>query len=208
MIYVKYFLLVIKYILLVFLVSLSLLFISVFIQIKVSPNKIPSIFGYKPFIVLSGSMETELYKGDLAIVKTVDKNTLIKQDTIAFRDNKNYVVTHRIVDIIQKKGKKEFITKGDNNNGNDSGTVSLDNIEGKYIFKISGLGNVLLELKKPLTLFVILGIIAVFGIIWIILGNNRLSSSERKELESLRKEKQQKKIVINIFKCLYRCVMF
>lgn len=193
MIYVKYFLLVIKYILLVFLVSLSLLFISVFIQIKVSPNKIPSIFGYKPFIVLSGSMETELYKGDLAIVKTVDKNTLIKQDTIAFRDNKNYVVTHRIVDIIQKKGKKEFITKGDNNNGNDSGTVSLDNIEGKYIFKISGLGNVLLELKKPLTLFVILGIIAVFGIIWIILGNNRLSSSERKELESLRKEKQQKK---------------
>lgn len=161
MIYVKYFLLVIKYILLVFLVSLSLLFISVFIQIKVSPNKIPSIFGYKPFIVLSGSMETELYKGDLAIVKTVDKNTLIKQDTIAFRDNKNYVVTHRIVDIIQKKGKKEFITKGDNNNGNDSGTVSLDNIEGKYIFKISGLGNVLLELKKPLTLFVILGIIAV-----------------------------------------------
>jgi len=192
-IYVKYFLLVIKYILLVFLVSLSLLFISVFIQIKVSPNKIPSIFGYKPFIVLSGSMETELYKGDLAIVKTVDKNTLIKQDTIAFRDNKNYVVTHRIVDIIQKKGKKEFITKGDNNNGNDSGTVSLDNIEGKYIFKISGLGNVLLELKKPLTLFVILGIIAVFGIIWIILGNNRLSSSERKELESLRKEKQQKK---------------
>ena len=193
MIYVKYFLLVIKYILLVFLVSLSLLFISVFIQIKVSPNKIPSIFGYKPFIVLSGSMETELYKGDLAIVKTVDKNTLIKQDTIAFRDNKNYVVTHRIVDIIQKKGKKEFITKGDNNNGNDSGTVSLDNIEGKYIFKTSGLGNVLLELKKPLTLFVILGIIAVFGIIWIILGNNRLSSSERKELESLRKEKQQKK---------------
>lgn len=193
MIYVKYFLLVIKYILLVFLVSLSLLFISVFIQIKVSPNKIPSIFGYKPFIVLSGSMETELYKGDLAIVKTVDKNTLIKQDTIALRDNKNYVVTHRIVDIIQKKGKKEFITKGDNNNGNDSGTVSLDNIEGKYIFKISGLGNVLLELKKPLTLFVILGIIAVFGIIWIILGNNRLSSSERKELESLRKEKQQKK---------------
>lgn len=193
MIYVKYFLLVIKYILLVFLVSLSLLFISVFIQIKVSPNKIPSIFGYKPFIVLSGSMETELYKRDLAIVKTVDKNTLIKQDTIAFRDNKNYVVTHRIVDIIQKKGKKEFITKGDNNNGNDSGTVSLDNIEGKYIFKTSGLGNVLLELKKPLTLFVILGIIAVFGIIWIILGNNRLSSSERKELESLRKEKQQKK---------------
>ena len=74
--------------------------ISVFIQTKVSPEKIPSIFGYKPFIVLSGSMEAEIYKGDLAIVKNVDATTLKKNDIIAFRDEEGYVVTHRIVKVV------------------------------------------------------------------------------------------------------------
>ena len=181
---------VIKYILLAFLVFLAGLFISVFIQAKMKPNKIPSMLGYKPFIVLSGSMESELYKGDLAIVKNVDANTLKENDIIAFRDKEDYVVTHRIIEIKNNNGKKEFVTKGDNNNTEDSGTVSLAEVEGKYIGKISGCGNVLLVMQKPLTLCIILVLIVVIGILWITAGNNKLSASERKELEQLRKEKQ------------------
>ena len=183
---------VFKYILLCVLVFLASICISVFIQTKVNPDKIPSIFGYKPFIVLSGSMESELYKGDLAIVKKVDVNTLKENDVIAFRDEKNHVVTHRIVNVIDNNGKTEFITKGDNNNTNDLGTVKLDDIEGKYSFKISKLGNVLLTLQKPLTLCILLVIILIAGVLWIGLGNNKLSSDERKELEQLRREKQNK----------------
>ena len=63
---------ILKYILINILVFLAIICISVFIQTKVNPNKIPSIFGYKPFIVLSGSMETEIYVGDLVIVKSID----------------------------------------------------------------------------------------------------------------------------------------
>ena len=181
-----------KYIILTILVFLAILFISVFIQTKVNPNKIPSIFGYKPFIVLSGSMETEIYKGDLAIVKNVDVNTLKQNDIIAFRDQDNYVVTHRIVEIVDNNGAKGFITKGDNNNNEDSGTVNIDNVEGKYISKISGFGNVLLVMQKPITLCITLVLIVVIGILWISFDNNKLSSDERKELEQLRKEKQEK----------------
>ena len=184
---------ILKYIVLTILVILALLFISIFIQTKVSPNKIPSIFGYKPFIVLSGSMETELYKGDLAIVKVVDANTLKENDIIAFKDQDNYVVTHRIIEIVNNNGTKSFVTKGDNNNNEDSGTVSMDSVEGKYISKISGFGNVLLVMQKPITLAITLIIIVVVGFLWIVLDNNKLSSDERKELEQLRKAKQEKK---------------
>lgn len=183
---------VIKYFVFTILLLLAGLFISVFIQTKVNPDKIPSMFGYKPFIVLSGSMETEIYKGDLVIVKNVDANTLKEKDIIAFRDKDDYVVTHRIVEIKTNNGTKEFITKGDNNNSNDGGTVSLDKVEGKYISKISGFGNVLLVMQKPITLIITLILIIVIGIIWIMIGNNKLSVDERKELEMLRKEKSKK----------------
>lgn len=171
---------------------MAILCISVFVQTKINPQKIPSILGYKPFIVLSGSMETEIYEGDLAIVKNVDVNKLEKGDIIAFRDENNHVVTHRIVTISKNNGKLEFITKGDNNNSNDDGTVKEDAIEGKYVGKIKGLGNIILILQKPLTLCVILGIILIFGVLWIVSGNSKLSSEERKELEQLRKEKLEK----------------
>lgn len=105
-----------KYVLIFILVFLAVICLSVFIQTKTNKNKIPSIFGYKPFIVLSGSMESQLNKGDLAIVKEVDIKSLKENDIIAFRDTENHVVTHRIVNVIRDNGKVEFITKGDNNN--------------------------------------------------------------------------------------------
>ena len=181
-----------KIVIITILIFLAIICISVFVQTKTHPDKIPSIFGYKPFIVLSGSMESELYKGDLAIVKNVDANTLKEKDIIAFRDADNYVVTHRIVEIKTNNGSKQIITKGDNNNHEDSGTVSSDRVEGKYVYKISGFGNVLLLMQKPLTLVIILAIIIVAGILWIAIDNNKLSKEERKELERLRKEKQKK----------------
>ena len=179
---------IIKYFLITVLTLLALICMWVFVQTLTKPNEVPSIFGYKPFIVLSGSMETELYRGDLAIVKEVDVNSLKENDIIAFKDKDNYVVTHRIVKIEKDK----FITKGDNNNKEDSDPVSKSKIEGLCVYKISGLGSVLLVLQKPITLVIIIGIIIMVGIVWITFDSNKLSIEERKELEQLRKEKNKK----------------
>lgn len=86
-------------------VSVIILLISgiVFIKSKKNQDEVPSIFGYKPFIVLSGSMATEICKGDLVIVKKVDAKELKENDIIAFRDNENYVVLHRIVKKNRRK---------------------------------------------------------------------------------------------------------
>ena len=169
---------------------LALIFIWIFIQSRVNPDKVPSLFGYKFFIVLSGSMEPEIYKGDLVIVKNTDSNTLKENDIIAFRDKDGYVVTHRIVEINYDDGKK-FITKGDNNNVNDADSVALESVEGIYTSKIGGLGNVLVVMQEPVTIVVVISVIILAGILWITLDNNKLSTSERKELELLRKQKDQ-----------------
>ena len=184
----KYIIKTLKYLGYILLILLVMIFIWIFIQTKIKPNEIPSIFGYKPFIVLSGSMETEIYKGDLVIVKDIDASKLKKNDIIAFSDEDNYVVTHRIVNIVKKEnGKLEFITKGDNNNEEDSGTVKFEDVEGIYVKKISGFGNVILIMQKPITLGIILAFIILIGALWITSGNNKLSKEEKIELERLRK---------------------
>ncbi len=182
---------IVQYVVLTVLVLLVVICAAVFIQTKVNPDKIPSIFGYKPFVVLSGSMETEIFKGDLAVTREVDAESLQKNDIVAFRDAENHVVTHRVVDIIDVNGEKKLVTKGDNNNNNDSDTVSMKDVEGKYLFKLSGFGNLVMMMQEPLTLVVVLVIILVVGGIWMMLGNNKLSKEEREELEKLRKERSK-----------------
>ncbi len=49
-------------------------------------DEVPSFFGWKPFIVLSGSMETQISVGDLVIVKEVDTSIFKKGDNNNIRD--------------------------------------------------------------------------------------------------------------------------
>ena len=182
---------ILQYVVVCVLAFLVLVCISVFIQTKVNPNKIPSIFGYKPFVVLSGSMEAEIFRGDLAVKREVDAKSLQKNDIVAFRDAENHVVTHRVVDIVDVNGEKRLVTKGDNNNNNDSDTVGMKDVEGKYLFKLSGFGNLVMIMQEPVTLIIVLVAIATIGGGWMMLGKNKLSKNEREELEKLRKERSK-----------------
>ena len=51
-----------------------------------------------------------------------------------------YTVIHRIKSKTQKNGQFTFITKGDNNNTEDSEPVSEEQLIGKLIFKVRFLG--------------------------------------------------------------------
>lgn len=70
---------------------LPILFVSSAILINsiIYPDEIPSFFGWKPFIVLSGSMETEIFPGDLAIVKDEGVENLKVDDVIAFKSRRH-----------------------------------------------------------------------------------------------------------------------
>lgn len=47
-------------------------------------NEVPSLFGYSSVVILSGSMRPDFNKGDYALVKSVDTNSLAVGDIIAF----------------------------------------------------------------------------------------------------------------------------
>ncbi len=132
------------------------------------PDKIPDVFGYKPLMVVSHSMEDYINKGDLVIVKMVDKSNLQKQDIIAYRlEGQNFVVTHRINDIKEVDGEIKYQTKGDNNSTPDGDLIKFSEVEGKYVTKIPKLGNFLLFMQDPKGLVIMLLVVLVIGLIWI-----------------------------------------
>lgn len=97
------------------------------------------VFPIKPIAIATGSMEKELYVGDIAIIKKCNANDVNVGDIIEYQMD-GYTVVHRIVEKKQTKGEYYFITKGDNNNKPDSDEVREDQLIGKVVFKIKYLG--------------------------------------------------------------------
>lgn len=184
---------------LILLILIPILFVSgvILINSYVHPDEVPSFFGWKPFIVLSGSMETQISVGDLVIVKEVDTGTLKKGDIIAFREN-DIVITHRIDDIITEDDKVKYITKGDNNNTRDEGTVLPEQVEGIFICNISGLGNLAIFIQTPIGMIVSLSIPVILLVIIGIMDSKKTNKiineklNKQKEMEEeIQKLKKQ-----------------
>ena len=174
-----------------------LLNIYIIIQAKSKPNSVPSIFGYKPFIVMSGSMESKLYAGDLVFVKNVDPKTLQVNDIIAFKDSDNIVRTHRIINIVNTDKGRCYETKGDNNNDKDDNIVCPEMVEGRYHSRIPKVGNAILFIQQPLG-FIIMMLTILIICIFIYLASNKnnnkkLSDEELKEFEEFKKAKAAEK---------------
>lgn len=179
--------------LLLILIPILIVNIHIMVQAKNDKDTVPNIFGYKPFIVLSGSMETKIRIGDLIITKIIDPASLKVDDVIAFRDEENTVTTHRIIDIIDKDGTTYFVTKGDNNSSQDRYLVKYKDVEGIYITRIPGIGQALNELSKPTTMIiVILGITIVFILLFSI-SNKKMRKKEQEEYRRYLREKEQNK---------------
>lgn len=97
------------------------------------------VFPIKPIAVASGSMEKELYVGDVVIVKKCNANDIVNGDIIQYQ-MKGYTVIHRVIEKKQKNGEYYFTTKGDNNPSKDKESVKEDQVLGKVIFKVKYLG--------------------------------------------------------------------
>ena len=173
-----------------FSIAFIILLLAAMIMYKANtdPDKVPDVFGYKPMIVLSGSMETSIYTGDLVFVKIVDTDTFQVGDIVAFRNEKNTVTTHRIIEIVNENGQTYFRTKGDANNAEDANLVSMDDVEGIYIWRIAGFGNFLMFMKEPIGLILVLLVILVVGLLWLYLVNKKDEKKQKEEDEKDRLE--------------------
>lgn len=122
-------------------------------------NGVPTLLGYMPFTVESDSMKPTFEKNDLIICHEIDDiNNLATDDVITFWtiiDGQKVKNTHRIVEIIDDNGSKNFITRGDNNGSNDDISVYPVDIIGKWTnVKISGFGKVMSFLRTKKGFFI------------------------------------------------------
>lgn len=102
---------------------------------------LPGLFGVRPYVVYSGSMEPEIPTG--AVVFTKEGDFSPKTGDIITFHNGDTVVTHRIV----KKENRIFITKGDANKTADPVPVKASQIIGRVVFYLPYLGYVIHFLK-------------------------------------------------------------
>ena len=85
-------------------------------------------FGYRPVMILSGSMEEELQTGSIVIVK---KTKEVKENDILFFLTEDQTpVIHRYI-ATDENG--NFITKGDANPLEDLEPVTIEQVYGKVI---------------------------------------------------------------------------
>lgn len=106
-----------------------------------------NIFGFRTYLVATGSMEPEYSIGDMIIIKETPKEQIKVGDVINYiSENKADTITHRVIEVEEKQGQTYYKTKGDNNNSEDPEPINYNQVQGVLVFKISKLGKVITKL--------------------------------------------------------------
>lgn len=131
-----------------------------------------------PVVAVEGtSMLPTLRTGDLVFLRPVHPADLRRGDIIAVRvptqDRVTYGlpadVVHRIVRIVHSSGGFYFITKGDNNPGNDVFTTPPSNVIGELHYVVPDVGFAILFLQSVAG-EVFFGAVALIGVLYYVLG--------------------------------------
>ena len=116
--------------------------------------------GIHPYVVKSGSMESEITVGSLCFINTkVQYEDIKENDIIAFNTQGDTKVTHRVVAITENG----IETKGDANHSSDGITTTKENYYGKTLCSIPKIGFLVYKLQTPKgRIIAITAIIAIF----------------------------------------------
>lgn len=180
-----------KIILQVFIVLFSLLLLIITLITMTSTIKSSNnlAFGRYKFYIMKEEYKTDIAEaGDLIIVKKVKSEEIQIGDNIVYKDNKFYYCDN----IVQTK-KLNTITKIITAENNDIRyQFDASEIEGKIIFKIHKIGNIILFLRTPVGIILfILFIICLFTLLRAILIHNKNKYS--KQMENLNVNNTHKK---------------
>lgn len=190
---------VIGVVLCIILIPILIVNLTLLVKSFTNSDDVPSLGGYMPLIVLTGSMEPQIMEGDLIICHTVDASDVKTGDVIAFFDpdgNGTSVLTHRVIEVTEENGSLSFRTKGDANNAEDRLAVSADRLVGEYRFRIPGAGSVAMFMQTApgLIVCVVLPLVLLIGYDIIRRRMHEKSKKENTdellaELQALRAEK-------------------
>lgn len=188
----------------VLLVPILIINVTLIIKSYTNSDEVPTLGGYAPLIVLTGSMEPGIKIGDLIFVKEIDASEVEVGDVIAFFDpdgNGTSILTHRVKEISEENGKRYFTTWGDANNGAvDRLPVPEEKLVGRYTdFRIPGAGNVAMFMQTTAGLIICVFLPLVLLVGWDIYRRRRHEKQNQQdtsellaELEALKAEKAAK----------------
>ena len=174
---------ILKIISLPFIIILMVLAIYVgYCKIIKKENSI-SLFGYKQYVILTGSMIPSYNVGDLIIDKQINQEEIKINDVISYiEESTGNTITHRVIEIVEQNGKTLYITKGDNNDSPDKDLVKFSQVQGKVIKKISGIGTAILGITTGTGIIIII-LIIIFNYIY---------TNKKEEKQMIREEARKK----------------
>lgn len=162
-------------------VLFAILIFFILLNILSMNNK--SLFGFRIYRVISGSMQPALQIGDVIIIK--EANNYAEKDIITY-DNGLTTITHRIKSI----NGDEIITEGDANDAPDK-PITKDRILGKYFFRISTFSVFSIMLTGK-TIYLIM-MLVLFAIIDRVTRNIEYRRNNFKKVIKEKENKEQKK---------------
>jgi signal peptidase len=139
------------------LIPILVINISFIVRSYLEPDRIPSLAGYFPLVVMTDSMDPEIESGDLVIYHTIDAEEVEVGDVISFYDpagDGTSIVTHRVIDIVTDDGGLYFQTQGDANNTPDESLVPAENLTGAMRTIFPGAGHIALFMQSRTGLIV------------------------------------------------------
>ena len=178
---------VIGTVLCIILIPILIINITLIIKSYTDADEVPTIGGYAPLIVLTGSMEPEIMSGDLIIVKQIEEGDVQVGDVIAFFDpdgNGTSIVTHRVVEIVDEE-ELSFRTRGDANNTDDRLPVPAKDLVGVYRTRIPGMGSVAMFMQTTTGLIVCVFVPLVLLVGWDLIRRRRYEKRSRQDTDAL-----------------------
>lgn len=147
---------------------------------EITNKRNKGILGFRAYIITTESMKPSINPGDIIVIKEAKEENLNVNDIITVKTETG-INTHRIIRI-EPDSKKRYVIKGDNNNIEDEGTIEIDQILGKMIFRIPTLGKVAKALQDEVYVIIII----------IILLQIFIHYQNTQEKNRIRREKKEK----------------
>ena len=145
--------------------GLAIIIFLIVIIVRAAAFKRYDVFGYRFYMIMSGSMEPNIKIGDAVIAKETNTKELKQQDVIAFAHNNGAVTVHRIINVYTEGDKKMYETQGDNNNTPDGQLVQEQDIKGIIVAKISNVGTAILFIQNHIYIFILVIVLIILAII-------------------------------------------
>lgn len=140
-------------IILLYLLLIPIILFSLFLMIAElgNSNEVPSFFNIELYTVTSESMSPRINVNDIIVIKKGYANEQYNVgNIITYVRSDGELITHRIVGVTSSDLERAYITKGDNNDTEDSNLVKYEQIVGRVILTMPKFGAFVSLLKNKL----------------------------------------------------------